>query len=307
MASSSKRQAAKEWKRKRKQQKMILRLALAGVCALILAVIGYFAWDIQSRAYVMTFEGQRIPRVDMDFFAPMSIDSEDMIEQVAHFLLIDQAARRNNIVLTAEELAEIEEQSETMRMMFAMHDFSLDSISDQRLNQFMSMEILAEHLADIYVPGIEVDEDEFQSALMSHMIFNRADFIDMELRVHLSPSEEEAWEVWEEFNNDGPAEDPDMMVWTLEDMQMMGFDQFTLMNIANLQPGDFTEPMPMGEDMTMIFIVNSLQEPEPDELEAEFREMYIRGLKMDKFMEILDGWRETADIQINQRGIDAIW
>ncbi|MCL2399901.1 MAG: hypothetical protein FWC91_09205 [Defluviitaleaceae bacterium] len=319
---SSKRAAAKEWKRKRNQQKLMFRLSVIGVCILALLGIGYIAWDMYSRTYVMTFEGQRIPTAELNYFNMLS-GRQNAADHLAYFLVVNQRAQQHNITFTSEEWDGIVEGAGQTRAMAEMFETPLDGISDDRLNEFVSMSVLVTRLTELYTADYEIDETEFANALGAHLFFERAEFVEMDFRFHVSPHMDDAEAIRAELYAADPAdidtillrelqqfamdfeEEPEVDRITMEDMRMMGLDQFILMELANLQPGDISEPFQMDETTVIVFIVDSLHVPSDAEIEANFRESFIWEQRTEMFADLLEVWREEADIRMNYRGINA--
>jgi hypothetical protein len=55
-----------------------------------------------------------------------------------------------------------------------------------------------------------------------------------------------------------------------------------------------------------VFVAESVTEPPADQLEEDFRRSYISDLRIQSFLGTLAEWREEADIQFNQRGINGL-
>ena len=326
---SSKRLAAKEWKRKRNRQKLIFRMSVIGVCILALIGVGYIAWDMHSRTYVMVFEGQRIPTSDMHYFTLLDIVEErhrpasDRADHLAYFLVLNQRAQQHNLSLTYEDWHIAAANVEQMRQWGEVFGISLADISDARLHELSSMHMLINMLTELYTPDFEINEEDFLNALGSHMFFERAEFVEMDFRFHISLHLDEAESVRTELVAADPADIDDVLLRamreagmmlegeiedveriTMADMRMMGLDQFVLMELANLQEGDISEPLEM-DGVYVIFIVDSKFEPTPEVVESNFRERFTWEQRTEIFVDLLETWREEADIRMNPRGINA--
>ena len=330
---SSKRVAAREWKRKRNQRKMIIKLAALAVCLVIVAGLGYLGWDSWSRSTVMTFNGHRIPTSDAQFFYMGGITGmpkEQAAEDLVTYLLIEEAAARNNVSLTAEDRAELADDVDGTRNFFDMFGISIPRVSDDRLADFIGQELLIERLAAIYVPNVEIDDDEFSTAFFNYQIFHRHEFVDMDLMFFETQSFESALNVRESLLAADTLEEkeeiiiiadifgdvgedfelhnidiPDAEVNRITLAEISGIEHTILMNLASLHPGNVSDPFEI-EGMIYVFVVESLSEPPLDELEVRFRDELINERRMDAFEYILSGWRDNADVQFNQRGINSI-
>ena len=323
---SSKRVAAREWKRKKKQQQTITRLAVAGACLLVVLVIGYVGWDMWSRTYVMTFEGQRIPTNEMRFLSMLADGQTDprfqAMENLTYFLLVDQAAKRHNIALTAEEQAEVYHQTVSLMGMFESFGMQVPNISAERAAELMSTEILAERLMDIYTADFEIDETEFSHAFLEFMTFGRMGFIEMDFRMHVSDSMDAALIAWDDLTAAEPEEWDEIILRdaaygtgiALEDAEVPTvslaelreeLDIGIISNLTTLNVGEFSEPIQVAPETVIIFIADSFEVPSDEELEEIFREHYERQQRMSIFNELVFEWREEANIQINTRGVNA--
>lgn len=336
---SAKRAAAKEWKRKRRRQRLMVRLGVTAFCVLAVAGMGYLAWDMWSRTYVMTFEGQRISTADMRFFTNFASilgggadPRVQGLDQLTQFLLIDQAAQRHNITVTEEEIAQIEENLEFLQMI----GLELPDIPHDRIVELMSMDTFSEQLMDIYAADYTIDEVLYQTELFNFLAANRVNFIDMDFRVHISETMTAARIAWDDFAAADP-EDFDEII--MRDMQLTtGIDAsefdasefeeafvptvptITLEDLrenpdispsvvdylTSLAVGEFSEPVQIAEDFIAIFIADSFYMPPDEEMAEVFREQYIRNQRIQIFSDVIEDWRGEADIQINQRGINAI-
>ena len=332
---SSKRAAAREWKRKRNQQKMVFRLSVAAVCLIILLGIGYLALDSFNRSFVMTFNGNRIPVAEAQFFfmgGIMGTPREQATADLSMFLLMEEAAARHNVGLTAEERQDLMDEVEERRGLADMFGVSLSRLSDARMADLIGMDTIVNRLAEIYGGHIEVDEEEMTNAFFSFTIFNRDDFIEMDLLIHESMTMDDAVAAFatmqdasmEEINEiiienmilnmqlDGveldETEIAELEVPSLT-IQQLASDQSInpgiIMDLANLMEGDVSTPVEIGGRF-YVFVVESLTEPPMDEVEADFRERFTQMQRIEAFEEVALEWREAADIQINQRGLDSL-
>ena len=324
----SKRAAAREWKRKRKQQQMIFRLAVVGVCVLAVLGICYIAWDMWSRTYVMTFEGQRIGTADLRFFSAFADGTmdprEQALDQLTRFLVIEQAAQQHGIGLTAEEQAELADNAAEMRAMFEMFEMPLGGISDERMAAFMSMDVLSERLLDVYAPYYTVDEAAFASEAAEFVDMFRTQFVEMEFRYTFANNAIEANEIYSELFFAEPEEYDDIIMRHMQ--AATGFDPEELwvptislaelrdefgisQSVANflttLAVGEISEPVQIDEDTFLILVVDFVAIPTDDEIIEIYREQYIMNARMDIFSEAMQERYEAADIQINQRGVNA--
>jgi hypothetical protein len=267
----------------------------------------------------------------MRFFGMFTEGSADprgqALNQLIQFLLIDQAAQRNNLALTVQERSELAGEAVEMMEFYEMIGMTPPNISNERVAEFMSVEILAERLMDIYTSDLVIDEEDLEHAFLSHLLFNRADFVQMELKFIEVFAMEDSLQLVEELTAAGPEgidgiimremlannpwmeelEDDELeipTVWLHDLRQDPEFDPMVLMQLASLEEGEVSEPMLLGHDF-VIFIANSVEVPPEEEIEAVFREQFIQQQREMMFFQVLGEWHDAADIRINERGVNA--
>ena len=324
---SAKKAAAKEWKRKRKRQRIMVKIGVTAFCVLAVLGMGYIAWDMWSRTYVMTFEGQRINTTDMRFFTNFSAmlgAGQDPriqgLEQLTHFLLIDQAARRHNITVSEEDIEQIEQNLEFMQMI----GLQIPDMPHDRVIELMSVDTFSEQLMDIYAADYTIDEEEYEFELFNFLAENRVNFVEMDFRVHISETMNEAMIAWDDFASVDPEEFDDiilrdMQIATGSDISELEVPTVTLEELrgnpdlspgvvdylTSLAVGEFSEPVQLDDDFFAIFIADSFFMPPDEEMAEIFREQYIRSQRIQIFSGVIEEWREEADIRVNQRGVNA--
>jgi len=327
---ATKKAELQKWHRDRKRSKNIIKLVLIGICIVAVAGICFVGWDMWSRSFVMTFDGQRIPTSDARFFSAFADGGPDFrdqaIEGLTHFLLVDRAARHYNIILTEEELEEVTESAAELRQQFEMFGIPLRGVSDDRLIELVSMDVLSERLFDMYTADVAIDDEaEFSRALNEFLEEHRDDFVDMEFRFHLSSAEMVSQSAWLEFGLNDPAEFNNIIVRDMalqtgideDDIEVPSINLASLRQDPNINPqiidylmslevGDFSEPIQVDEDTFVIFIVDGIDIPTDEELSELYREDYILTNRLEAFEEAMENWREATDIEINPRGVNAV-
>ncbi|MCL1988239.1 MAG: hypothetical protein FWG64_09760 [Firmicutes bacterium] len=332
---SSKRIAAKEWKRQRKQQQLVFRASIVGVVILILLGIGYIGWDLWSRTYVMTFAGERISTDELRFFSILLMFQQEnatefidipttALEQLTQTLLIHREAANNGLVLTDEQLNLAEETATNVAFMIDNVDgINMPNISHERIVEIMSTDFLAEQLRDIYAADFVVDETEFNTVFADFLEANRGNFVEMEFKMYQFAYLDTAIDVWQRLADTDPvmfdtvfqgavlAETGD----SISEVDIPTFSIMELRPVPELEPyiaefeamavGDFSSPITIDEQTYLIFVLDYLYEYSDEEIEYMFREEYDLSNRNRIFLEQLEEWRNTANIQINQRGVNA--
>ena len=338
---ANKRVAAREWRRKRRQQRMIVRLSIVAACVVALLGAGFIGWDLWSRTYVMTFDGERVPTADLQFFSMFTDGTMDprvqSLDHLINFMLIDQAARRHNISITADEWVEVEESAVEILNLFEMFGMERPNLSNDRAAEFMSMDILSDRLMDIYVPNFVVDESAFALALDEFLMLNRADFIDMEFIFYHSGIIEVAMEVRAELEASDPSYFEEIVMrdmqldFDLEDLGLeiegegislagmmeaprvslaelrmdQSFDQWDVDYLSTLSVNQVSELIQLNDGSFLILIPMVVNIMTDDEITELFREHYEVQERDRVFADIVVGWRDEVDIRVNQRGVNA--
>jgi len=336
---SKKRIEAREWKRKKSQKKMVGRSVIAGLCLLIVAGIGFMVWDNWNRGFIMVFEGERIPTSDLSWFFAGGMwgrPADSAAEELANFLLIERAAERHNVALTAEEREELLEDAQGTMEFLDMQGVPMQGVTLERMVDFMGEQLLTERLMDIYAPDVEVDETEFLNDFLSFTITNRHEFVQMNFMLLESHSFEEATLAQDELQAASSLEEMEQIIIqnmlfgagggidlgdlgdfgdidigfdmdadrvALSDLQW-AVDQMTMMSLSNMMEGQVSEPIEIDGGY-YVFVAEFVNEPPMDEVQERFRSNYIRNMQFERFSEIVDSWRESANIQINQRAVNA--
>jgi hypothetical protein len=308
-------------------------LSLVAAGLVVLFIVGVFFLNQRSRGYVVNFEGQRIDTVDLQFLdvlAMLSGDPTPPMDTLITYLLLEQRAQQHNIILTQEERTDLDELAVELRQMvesFAAMGLitNLPAITNARMSELLSMNLLSERLMEIYAADVTVDEDTLIRELADFRAFNRSQYIDMELKYIISPTILQSQDAWEDLNNANspddfeaiiidymarnghPIDNPEFGIDRIPLMELHhipGIASVTIEMLAHLQPGDFTEPLPF-DDSFIIFIVDEVSIPSDAEIEETFRENYIWMQRQMIFAGHLAQWREAADIRINERGVNA--
>ena len=318
---SNKRVVAREWKRKRQQKKRAAQLTTVAIVAVIALGIGLFFMHQHSLSYVMVFEGQRVPAAELEFMGSM--------DNLIDFWLIEQAAENQGLALGAEELESMEAFAAELRQMYVSWGMPDPAISDRRMAVMLGMETLRSQLIDVYTADFAVDEAEFATALEAHMAPGRAFFAEMSFKYVFANSYEESQEAWVRLQDGEDVDaiiidflerdfvdttDPDFEITTisLEDLrtgELLAPD--VLESLLGMEVGTFTEPIPMDmgwdDETYLVLFVETAEIPTEAEIEERFREQFTAEGRSVVFEGILQGWRDAADIQLNQRGIDAVF
>ncbi|MCL2015675.1 MAG: hypothetical protein FWG68_05450 [Defluviitaleaceae bacterium] len=332
---SSKRIAAKEWKRKRKQQQLAFRAGLAGVILLIAGIVGFISWDLWSRTYVMTFAGERISTEELRFFNLLTWFTQDpdalgwdittaSLEQLTQSLIIHREAANHNLEITEEEFNLAAETALNVAFMIENTDgVSMPNISMDRVIEIMTTDFFADQLRDIYTADFVINEEEFAVTFSEFFEANRGMFVEMDFKMYQFTDIDTAMDVWQAFHDAEPEFFDTIyqgqilagMVDGIADVEIPVFSILDLRPVPELEPyiaeleafevGDFSMPIQIEFGTYLIFALDFFYEYSDEEIEEMFREEYTLSNRNILFSEQIEVWRETLNIQLNQRGINA--
>jgi hypothetical protein len=319
---STKRAAAKEWKRKRKQRK---QMAVAGVIAaavLFALAFGLYGLNTFRDSYVMTFEGKRISNNDFLFNVINAAmrGSEDPkaegLNQLMEVLVLESRARAEGIFLTDEEKEEMLDWAGSIKSNYLQNGVDLSFLTDERLAEIVSSDIYHERLLEIHTAGLVINEPDFNRAFADYKENNKIDFYDATFKYAFNESMEDlesAREEWLEgtitfdelaaahcvmFDHES-EEAATAMLW------QFGLSEEDNDRVLTLQPGEISQVM-LIDEYYIILHMETLSIPPDEELKADFREQFTAQRKREAFQDIVNGWKLEANYTINQRGYDAL-
>jgi len=320
-----------ELERQLKQRKMIFRVVSIVIAAVIVFAIGFGAWSVQDRRWVLRYDGGRVATNDFRaindiFFGGNPLAREAALESLQQIVTLRNRAMHHNADFTPEEREDAEAQVNwnirTMNIMELGFD-PVPYITDERLAELFVTSPLVGRLMDIYLPvnAVDVDEDEFAVLLESYLEDALYRHLDLQVHMLMLFDREEIEEAYELVGNVDfedimrqfvPGAEEEDELETISLIQVI--DWFDAQPedreyLLSLDAGDYTHIIELhdgGMDFFFIFYAVSREEPDPDAAAESFREDHIQALREDLFNDLVEEWTEESNFRVNRRGYNSV-
>jgi len=316
---TNKKQRNKAIERKNKNQRRLSAIITGAVVLVILLAVAWVAWDVQSRRWVMTFEGTRIEAVDLDIMAwllgahfdthvDISVPSvrDAVVDELVNTLTLMHRADGHGIGVTAQDIAD------NLHVMNQLHE----DFQHRATELWLGTNILPMRLADHYFPTYDADP-----TAMAEYVEERRNIYAQTSAMLIITEEHEVLERiitlaaagdfygadhFEEFVVEyAPIfYDPEMGAATHSLMFIIeALNLFHEMDeIAGLQQGELSRIVDLetGEYL-LIYVVERT-----DMEDYEMEESFINRRRMDLIVEQLEEWSENANYRLNTRTLNAL-
>lgn len=296
----------------------ILMISLVAVFIIAAGVLGIIRLDMNSKSYVMVFEGKKISIDDYKLcllFQDGSAESKDnALSQLTDFLVIEKAAEDYGIVLTDAEKTGVSNSMTGLKESIISGGLEMPAISDERLRAILSVDLYYQKLLEELGKDFVLDEADFKSELENYRQNNRQDYIDVKLKYIMTETREAAEEARGKALS-GSAFDDVIKAYSVDYDESAGISTVTLKDISldqevvdqilALKVSELTGVIDLG-DVFVVFEAAEITVPSDVELEASFKELYIQNRNYDVFDHELEQWRANAVYTVNQKAIDAI-
>ena len=322
--------SALEWRKAKKRARLISILIWIGVGLVVLGVFGYIAWDTASRSWVMEINGERLSARDFQYFYMFGQSFDAIFEQAAFYMAVKQMSNESGVALSSEEENEIRERLADTRALFEMVEIPLNRVSDSRLIELMSTDVLFTRLTEIYTSADDVDEQTIESEYMLFLFTRQHEYLEITYRLFVTDADFEIQELREELiraieNGEDPEDVLNAAIAssggfdstedflesdvfentfiTIQDLvQEEGLEEAWLANLANLNVGEVSEIFEIGgEGWYQMFLPIEIIEPDFDELRANFWESYIQNERNRRMFEILGERLAESNVVFNER------
>ena len=306
---------------RQKTGKRRLSQLIAGIIiAAIVAAIVWIVWDVQSRRWIVEFEGRRIATSELQLhgvlegmdhtFGP---DQAFLVDSIVQAEVLLQKAREAGIYLTEEE------REITLAMAEANHEL-FPNIPVERVAELLSLDFSFTTLLQrvmAHYATYEPDPFAFAAEFTEYVENHRADY---ELRstvsqVILSDNRDALVAVQEAAPTTPEAFEAlaRELVFT-EDEQgvfeapIMSFvEWFGLLDnsgeLFGLQEGEMSSIIDVGDGEYILVLMTSRPGITDGEIEAMYRERIVIERGAEAFMELLDTWTQEANYRVNQRAM----
>ncbi|MCL1998010.1 MAG: hypothetical protein FWG65_04500 [Turicibacter sp.] len=326
---SKKRVAAREWKQKKKRQTLITKLSIVAVCVLLTVGAVYVGWDIWSRTYIMTFNGERISTNYLRFFNAIiggfggGIEEDPMlgVNELVNFLVLRDAAERHNLELTEED----RESALSLLGMLTMFGTVLPNIPESSMIEMIAGESYAMQLTEIYTEDFVIDEEQFEEFSAQYIAEHWIDHMDMTFRVYESNTINWAIIGRSDLVAEGPEAFDDLILQNiyeftgipveelevptttlLELREETGIAHADALQLGTLEVGDISQPIQVAEDSFLVLIVDEVSRETDEEIDEFARLVFSHQERTAIFSEILQGWWDDSDISFNERAFNFV-
>jgi len=311
-------------RRKRGKRRLSMTITTVVIAALVLALV-WIVWDVRSRGWIMTFEGQRIATSDVYFYAAMSQEDprdpevrDEIIERIIEAQTIIYHAERVGIVLTDEENDMLFEFAQSSREQGLVPR----SVSNARVAELMgAIQFLFPRLFDHY-SSYEPEPAAFAQEFAEYLAENSSEYeLDRtEVQIISIMDRETIDEVKESLGQEGAMSfeefaiahcifyDPDGGMFAASILDYITWFELDAHSeeLRNLQQGQTSSVIEIDEDQYILLHMYNRPGIEDSEIEDIFRERIISERNWELFEAQLASWVVSADYTLNQRAIDSL-
>jgi len=313
----------KEIERQLKQRQKLTMAIFIAIAAIVALAVAWVIWDTQNRRWVMTFEGERVSAMELQFFGDMynmPLFDEDsrnfLMEELRGTLAVIHRAEQHNVRLTADEIEELEMMAEW---------FGDGQLGTQRVVELMSswspwMGLggqMRERLTDIYVPTYEPDPMEFAEEMQRYMDEQAFHYADMQVKYIVSQDMNALVEAWHRADEGEDFDelirifslfyDEEEGITTLDAIELIEmyqiFDESEWRTIIDLQEGEFSRIVD-GDGIHFIVLMYSREDNE-QEARDSFHQQFVEQGRAIVFDELVREWASTANFTVNNRSLNS--
>jgi hypothetical protein len=314
--------ANKEIERQKKQKRHLIALIAVAVSCMVVAAISWVVWDVQSRGWIIRFEGERISTNELRFFMP---DDSPQGKQAGLNVLLESLAIIHRADMHGVNLSDEEHEMWTAWVEMTMGN-ELFYISAERLAEFYAARFgeVWEQLMDIYVPEslVFVDEYAFEMEFAEYLEENRDLYMQMDLKYVMIDDPETAEAVHAQLlageidfddaireHNPWYTEEEGIVTMPLQTfVQEAGLTIEQTDALIELQVGDVSEIIEWGVEFGMlshlIVYVETREEPDEAEVKAGFRNRQIMEKRNEMMLGLVPQWVTQANYTLNQRAMN---
>ena len=305
--------------RKKTGKRRLSKLITGIVIAALVAAIVWIVWDVQSRRWIVEFEGRRIAAAElqlhgilegMDYtFGP---DQAFLIDSIVQAEVLLQKARDAGIYLT-------EEEQELTMMMAEANSELFPNVPADRVAELLSLDMnfttMLQRIMTHYAT-YEPDPVAFATEFAEYVENHRADY---ELRsttaqvviadnedvlVALKAQAPTTSEEFETFAREMVFLTPEEGVF---EAPIMSFVEWFGMfdhsgELFALQEGELSSVIEVNGEYVLVFMASR-----PGITDAAIEEMYRERIVIERgaeaFMDLLQTWMDEADYRVNERAL----
>jgi len=273
--------------------------------------------------WVFELDGVYIPITDLLFYMTAMgmnpgnpFEQETAVEHLVEMQILINRAENHGLGFTDDERQEY--ISEVMDVLFAMQ--ALDMIDVERAFEFMLIDIVVERLVEHYTSDHTHDQEELDLEFELYLEENSMFLVDINAKYIMSVEHDILEQIYENFGTPGYEDFSELVLEhsmfhepgtevesfpLMHIIQGLGLDWFQAMPLFELEEGEVSEVMDLGGILLMVYVYER-SDIDLDELEEMFTEQFIFRNRMDFFMNLFEGWVESAAYIVNQAALDAL-
>jgi parvulin-like peptidyl-prolyl isomerase len=301
--------------------KILISALIGAVCAGLLFGCGGKApaEDTGGGGRIMVYNGETVTSDEFRLF--MLLSQQDGKDAALDFLLYALAvinrAREDGITLGEEDDSAVRRNIETLAVMTTGEGAVMApfDIPGPRLYDLMATDAYARRLYDIYTGDMEIaDTADFEAEFDRYYEEGRAYYTELTFNYIYTATEEDAAEALEAAKKDPDGFGDAVKRFSLDyngeagvetvDLREVAVDETTAAALLETPVGEITEALPFGDGFVIAKPVTNRRPPK-DEVEADFRNMYLESRKYERFSTLVDEWRALGDYEIDQKAFDA--
>ena len=321
-----------------------IRKTVVFSCAVLLIISAFLIWNNRSLSVAGTVDGERISVAELNFFwtnwmehlmeMGMPGDSAETSdwalelawEDLVELRVVVNQADRLGVVLTQEDMEQIEELIAFYNMMLVNEDAGINRIRDmgftnasfRRFTEIMVLrDRVFQHVTDAAVA--EIDEEQFQQDFEDFVSENFIDLKDVFVYFIEVETEEQASGLlaqvvqgadfealyWEHSLTSGPMVMPGGETPTAATHAFnTPMNEEQIRAAYTMDVGVISEVLALENGHFSIFKVAEIEEIDRAEVEELFRTDYEAAARQNFFQEELFVWREFARVSPNGRVIN---
>lgn len=305
----------------KKDYSKLKKIVLIGLAAVVLAgagTFGYMKYDAYSKSYGLTFEGVKYSIEDVKLYMLFQGGdekaAENAVSALTDSLIINKAAKDQGIELNEQEKFAISDNAKNLRDSVAGQGMTMPEISDERLYDIIAAQTYFGKLMQNKTAEFKVDPAEYKKDYDSYLANNKQDYMEVKMKYILTNSAEDAEKARAAVVG-GLAVDKAVKQFSIDynpvdgarvvDLKTLGLPPEISDEIFNLEADGVSKVHDLS-GVFGIFVVQSKSTPPQDQIESSFKNQYTQNKVFELMKSDIDKWREEADIQVNQKAIDAL-
>ncbi|GHU34822.1 hypothetical protein FACS1894105_02400 [Clostridia bacterium] len=309
-----------------------LRATIISLAVVLLAVAAYFFYTFVLNAtqnYILTYKGVDDPAdtiandtikpsIEELKFAMIYGDETETLQagydRLVEFLVVENAARKYNITLTAEERLEFEAAVADFKESVANYGMYLPQLDDSRLADLLSLSTIQQKVSKYLFDTIGVDRSDFESELENFVLNGKMLYYDVRVKYVLRDSLEAAEEsraklIAEDADTDeiiksdsyDYSEEYGIDIMPISEIsQILSTDQMN--HLVALPIGGVSEVLTLNDGaLFAVFIIDDVIIPSDDEIEELFTGYYNYVKENELFASEFNKMKAEADITPNDK------